>query len=124
VAHLDHTILPVADAEASIRFYTAVIGLQADGQDGPFSVIRVNPDTLLLLAPWGTDGGHHLAFALSESEFAAVFARIKEAGIPFGDSYHQVGNMEGPGEEFGAHGMAPSLYLFDPDQHLVELRIS
>jgi hypothetical protein len=32
--------------------------------------------------------------------------------------------MEGPGSEFGARGMAPALYVFDPDQHLIELRRS
>ncbi len=120
--HLDHIIVPVADAAASLRFYTEVLGFEADGEDGPFSVVRINADTLLLLAPWGTSGGHHYAFALTATEFGKAFARIKEAGVPYGDSYHDVGNMEGPGKEFGARGMAPSLYVFDPDQHLIEIR--
>jgi len=119
---LDHTIVPVADAAVSLRFYTEVLGFDADGEDGPFLVVRVNADTLLLLAPFGTDGGHHLAFALTAREFDEVFDRIKAAGIPYGDSYHAVGNMAGPGNEFGARGMAPSLYLFDPDRHLIEIR--
>jgi catechol 2,3-dioxygenase-like lactoylglutathione lyase family enzyme len=122
VALLDHTILPVGDAEASVRFYTEVIGLRAEGRDGPFSVIRVSQDTVLLLAPWGTEGGGHLAFSYSPEEFEAAFARVRAAGLPYGDSFHAVGNMEGPGEEFGARGMGASVYLFDPDQHLVELR--
>jgi hypothetical protein len=32
--------------------------------------------------------------------------------------------MQGPGNEFGARGLAPALYVFDPDQHLIELRRS
>ena len=109
MALLDHTIVPVRDAEASVRFYADVLGLEAEGQDGPFSVVRVNPETLLLLAPWGTDGGHHLAFALSPEEFDAAFTRIREADIPYGDSYHDVGNMRGPGDElhWGRGGEAP-----------------
>jgi catechol 2,3-dioxygenase-like lactoylglutathione lyase family enzyme len=122
MALLDHTIVPVRDAEASVRFYVELLGLEADGQDGPFSVVRVNPETLLLLAPWGTDGGQHLAFALSPEEFDEAFTRIRAAGIPYGDSFHDVGNMQGPGNEFGARGMGAALYLFDPDQHLIELR--
>ena len=122
MALLDHTIVPVRDAEASVRFYADVLGFEAEGQDGPFSVVRVNPETLLLLAPWGTDGGHHLAFALSPEEFDAAFTRIREADIPYGDSYHDVGNMRGPGDEFGARGMGPAVYLFDPNQHLIEIR--
>ncbi len=122
MALLDHTIVPVRDAEASVRFYTEVLGLEADGQDGPFSVIRVTSDTMLLLAPWGTDGGQHLAFAMAPDEFDAAFARIKAAGVPYGDSFHGVGNMQGPGNEFGARGMGPAVYLFDPDRHLIEIR--
>jgi catechol 2,3-dioxygenase-like lactoylglutathione lyase family enzyme len=122
MALLDHTIVPVGDATTSLRFYTEILGFEADGEDGPFSVVRINADTLLLLAPWGSAGGQHYAFALTPTEFDEAFARIKEAGIPYGDSYHDVGNMEGPGNEFGARGLAPSLYVFDPDQHLIEIR--
>jgi catechol 2,3-dioxygenase-like lactoylglutathione lyase family enzyme len=122
VSILDHLIVPVTDAEASARFYAEVCGFEPDGEDGPFTVVRVSSDTVLLLAPWGTEGGHHLAFALSPGEFEAAFTRIKDAGIPYGDSFHEVGNMRGPGDEFGARGMGAALYLFDPDQHLIELR--
>ncbi len=122
MATLDHLILTVKDREASVRFYTEVMGFTDEGEDGPFSVIRVSPDTTLQLAPWGTEGGDHVAFALSHEEFEAAFERVKAAGLPFGDSFHSVGNMEGPGEEAGARGLGPTLYLFDPNDHLVELR--
>ncbi len=122
MTQLDHTIVPVCDADASVHFYTEVLGLEAEGQDGPFSVIRVNADTVLLLAPWGTYGGQHLAFAMSGAEFDAAFTRIKEAGIPYGDSFHDVGNMQSPGNEFGARGVGAALYVFDPNEHLIELR--
>jgi catechol 2,3-dioxygenase-like lactoylglutathione lyase family enzyme len=119
---LDHLILTVNDREASVRFYTEVMGFVDEGEQGPFSVIRVSPDTTLQLAPWGTEGGHHLAFALSPDEFEAAFDRVRAAGLPFGDSFHDVGNMRGPGEEIGAQGPGPTLYLFDPNGHLLELR--
>ena len=97
---LDHLILPVADLDRSIEFFTAILGCPHEGEDGPFSVIRVTPDLTLLLAPWGTDGGMHLAFALLHAEFDAAFDRVKAAGIPYGDSFHAVGNMQGPGAEW------------------------
>jgi glyoxylase I family protein len=122
VVTLDHLILKVNDREASVRFYTEVMGFADEGEDGPFSVIRVSPDTTLQLAPWGTHGGDHLAFALSPEEFAAAFDRLRAANVPYGDSFHDVGNMQGPGEEAGARGLGPTLYLFDPNGHLVELR--
>ena len=119
---LDHMILPVAELEASVEFFTTIMGCSYEGTSGPFSVIRVSPDLTLQLAPWGTDGGVHLAFALPRSEFDAAFDRVKAAGIPYGDSFHDVGNMQGPGAEEGALGMGPTVYFFDPNQHLIEIR--
>ena len=119
---LDHLILAVNDRDTSVRFYTEVMAFGYEGEDGPFSVLRVSPETTLQLAPWGTDGGHHLAFAFTPDEFEAAFARVRAAGLRYGDSFHDVGNMQGPGEEAGARGLGPTVYLFDPNDHLVELR--
>ena len=107
MATLDHLILAVNDRDASVRFYIEVMGFGHEGEEGPFSVIRVSPETTLQLAPWGTEGGEHLAFALSPEEFEATFARVRAAELPYGDSYHDVGNMQGPGEEIGARGTGP-----------------
>jgi len=119
---LDHMIVPVAELEPAIEFFTTILGCTHEGEDGPFSVIRVSPDLTLQLAPWGTEGGMHLAFALPPAEFDAAFMRIKDAGIPYGDSFHAVGNMQGPGSESGARGIGPAVYCFDPNQHLIEIR--
>ena len=119
---LDHLIVQVNDLEKSLGFYTEVLGLGDEGTEGPFSVVRVSDDLLLLLAPWGTDGGTHLAFAMSQPEFKETFERIRRAGLEYGDTFHAVGNMKGPGEEFGAHGMGKSLYVYDPNRHLIEIR--
>ena len=119
---LDHLILPVAELDPSIEFFTTILGCTYEGRREPFSVIRVTPDLTLQLAPWGTEGGTHLAFALPRPEFEAVFERVKAAGIPYGDSFHAVGNMQGPGEEDGSRGMGQAVYFFDPNQHLIEIR--
>ncbi len=119
---LDHFILPVSDAEESARFYTNILGLTNEGRREPFTVVRVTSDFTIQLAPWGTKGGEHLAFAMPRAEFEEVFRRVREAGIEFGDSFHSVGNMKGPGEEHGARGPAASLYFFDPNKHLIEIR--
>jgi catechol 2,3-dioxygenase-like lactoylglutathione lyase family enzyme len=70
----------------------------------------------------GTTGGEHLAFSMAPAEFEAVFGRIRVAGVPYGDSFHDVGNGRGPGRELGSHGLGASLYFFDPNQHLIEIR--
>ncbi len=122
MAAIDHLILKVNEVQASVDFYVNVLGFAFEGEDGPFTVIRVNEDFTLQLAPWGTGGNEHLAFALSREAFDQAFARMKEKGIPYGDSFHSVGNNLGPGVESGARGPAPTLYLNDPNNHLIEIR--
>ncbi|HLI79832.1 MAG TPA: VOC family protein [Candidatus Binataceae bacterium] len=122
MTQLDHIILAVNDVKKSIEFYSDVLGLKYDGEREPFSVIRVTPHFTLQLAPWGTKGGEHLAFSMTRGEFDAAFARIRAAGIEYGDSFHAVGNMRGPGEESGAEGTGKALYFFDPSKHLIEIR--
>jgi catechol 2,3-dioxygenase-like lactoylglutathione lyase family enzyme len=119
---LDHLILPVNDAQETITFYTDVLGLTYDGEVPPFSVVRVNDDLTLQLAPWGTEGGVHLAFAMTATDFDRAFSRVRNAGIEYGDSFHAVGNMQGPGDEPGARGPGKAVYVFDPNRHLIELR--
>ena len=119
---IDHIILNVNEIPESVDFYVEVLGFKLEGEDGPFTVIRVSDDFTLQLAPWGTKGNEHYAFAMSRQEFDATFARIKQQGIPYGDSYHSVGTNAGPGNEIGARGPAPTLYLNDPSHHLIEIR--
>ena len=122
MATIDHLILNVNELAASVDFYVNILGFQYEGTDGPFTVVRVNSAFTLQLAPWGTEGNEHLAFALSREAFDKAFARVKEKGIPYGDSYHSVGNYSGPGVESGARGPAPTLYMTDPNKHLIEIR--
>lgn len=119
--HLDHLILMVGDLERSADFYTRVLGFRRDPDRPPFATIRVAPDFVLQLAPWGTKGGEHLAFAMPRDQFDAALARIRVAGIPYGDTFETAANMRGPGRSDGARGPTLSLYLFDPDRHLIEL---
>lgn len=119
---LDHLILAVNDPAASVAFYEHVLSFACEGQRGPFSVVRVTDDLTLQLAPWGTKGGEHLAFAMTRAEFDAAFGRVRAAGIPYGDSFHTVGNNQGPGDEDGSRGPGKAVYFFDPSKHLIEIR--
>jgi catechol 2,3-dioxygenase-like lactoylglutathione lyase family enzyme len=96
MAAIDHLILNVNEIASSVDFYVNVLGFALEGEEGPFTVIRVNEDFTLQLAPWGTGGNEHLAFALSREAFDNAFAVLKGKGIPYGDSFHSVGNNLGP----------------------------
>ncbi len=119
---LDHFILKVNDLDASVAFYTAILGFGLEGRDGPFTVLRVAPDLQIQLAPWGTKGMEHYAFAVSRADFDAIFDRIRAAGIAFGPTFDSVGSNAGPGNESGARGAAPTVYFNDPNAHLLEIR--
>jgi catechol 2,3-dioxygenase-like lactoylglutathione lyase family enzyme len=122
MATLDHIVLKVNDLEASVAFYIEVLGFSSEGSDGPFTVLRAGPDLQLQLAPWGTPGFEHYAFAVSKDEFQSIFDRIKSAGIAYGPTFDTVGLNTAPGEEVGARGLAPTLYFNDPNKHLLEIR--
>src|SRR5256714_15562830 len=112
---LEHLILPVHDAAESVSFYTGIVGLTYEGESPPFSVVRVSTELMFQLAPWGTEGGVHLAFALSRADFDRTFDRVRAAGIEFGDAFDAVGNMRGPGVADGAKGSGRAVYFFDSD---------
>jgi catechol 2,3-dioxygenase-like lactoylglutathione lyase family enzyme len=122
MTNLDHLILPVNDRDESVDFYVRILGFAYEREQPPFSVVRVTPDLTLQIAPWGSDGGMHLAFAMTRTEFDATFGRLRESAIEYGDSFHAVGNMQGPGEEPGSRGPGPTIYFFDPSKHLIEIR--
>lgn len=122
MATLDHLILKVNDLSESIAFYTQVLGFGHAGTDGPFTVLRAGPSLQLQLAPWGTPGHEHYAFAVARPVFDAIFERLRTAGIAYGPTFDSVGSNTGPGSETGARGAAPTLYFNDPNRHLLEIR--
>jgi len=118
----DHTIVSVNDLEESVAFWIRHLGLRDEGRHGPFAVLRVDTATLFQLAPWGTEGNGHFAFAFEPGDFDDAFDRLKADGIPYGDGPHDVGNLRGPGNEAGARGPGRTVYFLDPHRHLLEIR--
>jgi catechol 2,3-dioxygenase-like lactoylglutathione lyase family enzyme len=119
------TSLYVANLERSRTFYQTVFDLEVLAADDRFCALGVAGRQVLLLfrkggsltpsiVPGGTipphDGaGHlHMAFAITASELAAWEARLGEMRIPIES------RVAWPR---GGH----SLYLRDPDQHVIEL---
>ena len=122
MANLDHIILKVNDLNASVEFYTQIMGFKDEGIDGPFTVIRTGKDFQMQMAPWGTPGFEHYAFSVSNKQFDEIFDRVKQANIEYGPTFDSVGSNTGPGVESGALGEAPTLYFNDPNKHLIEIR--
>jgi catechol 2,3-dioxygenase-like lactoylglutathione lyase family enzyme len=113
---LDHTIVPALDRDVSAKFFARIFGLAYDGPHGYFAPVRVN-DSLTLDFDTDTDfkPGHY-AFKVSDAEFDAMFARIKDEGVPYGGGPGTPDNMQ-----TYTHKGGRGVYFRDPAGHLLEL---
>tara|TARA_B100001245_G_scaffold16000_1_gene10658 strand:- start:477 stop:866 length:390 start_codon:yes stop_codon:yes gene_type:complete len=118
---LDHIALRVKDAEASLSFYADILGLPTErvelwrDNQVPFPSVRLNPDTLIDLMEGVSAGSDldHYCLVIEATDMAALKARFEGLGVVVQD---------GPVTRWGAHGEGTSLYVLDPDGHVVELR--
>ncbi|MEE9285655.1 MAG: VOC family protein [Dehalococcoidia bacterium] len=114
--HLDHTIVPANDKEASARFFAEIFGLQYQGPLGHFAPVRVN-DTLTL--DFDNASGfesHHYAFHIGDEEFDAILGRLQKAGVPIGSDPWSLDNGE-INTRRGGRGF----YFRDPNGHVLEV---
>lgn len=123
---LDHIVLRCGDVETTLAWYRDELGLDGvrvdEWRNGEvlFPSVRVNDATILDLIPaeWSDPGGpvgmgghlDHLCLCFAPFDADALVAsgrfRVKE----------------GPDTRYGARGDAVSVYVFDPDDTVVELR--
>jgi catechol 2,3-dioxygenase-like lactoylglutathione lyase family enzyme len=114
---LDHIVLNVADVERSLAWYVDELGLQGERVDewrngeSPFPSVRIDPTTVidLLAAERTGQNVDHLCLVVENTvQELAASGRFEI--------------LQGPVERWGAQGLATSIYVYDPDQNLVELR--
>jgi catechol 2,3-dioxygenase-like lactoylglutathione lyase family enzyme len=104
---LDHVGLTVADVGRSIRWYQEVLGLRRAHEEawGEFPAVLEANGSGVALFP-GTDPLRHVAFRTSRRGLEAAKAELAARGIGF---------------EERDYGVAWSVYMPDPDGHLVEI---
>ena len=125
---LDHLVLTVADIEATIGFYTRVLGMEAvsftpasgPASGAPRHALRFGAQKINLhpaAAPFEPKAAHprpgsaDLCF-LSDTPLADWLAHFAALGIA---------PIEGPVARSGATGPLVSVYLRDPDGNLIEV---
>ena len=114
---LTHTIVPARDPKASAQFLAGILGLQVGQPVAHFTpVILANRVTLDYDHADEVDT-HHYAFAVSDEEFEAAFARIRDAGI----TYYPDPRCTRPGEIYHGKAGHRGTYFRDPDGHLMEI---
>jgi len=90
---LNHTIVAARDKDVAAKFLTEILGLLPPLLLGPFAVVQVSDDTSLDYHDTGGEiSSQHYAFLVNESEFDAIFARIRDRRLAYwADPYRQKG---------------------------------
>ena len=115
---LGHVVMNVSDLKAAIEFYTTVVGLEVVAEDAGrkiafLSLGEQHHDIALVERATGArptadqPGLVHMAWRLEDfAELQAAHAELTDAGIALEPIQHNITN---------------SLYMRDPDGHVVEL---
>lgn len=126
LAGIDHVVFRVADLEASLRFYTEILGATVEKVQEGIGLWQLRAGTSLVdLVPLdgrlgrmgGTGPGRegrnvdHVCFRVSPWDEPAILAHLAAHGI----EAEVV-------RRYGAEGDGPSLYLTDPDGNGLELK--
>lgn len=120
IDHLDHLVLTVADIDATVAFYTRVLGMEAVEFGGGRRALAFGPNKINLheagrefepKAVRPTPGSADLCL-ITLDPIEQVRRELAEAGVVV---------EVGPVERTGARGPLLSVYLRDPDGNLVEI---
>ena len=114
---LNHTIVAARDKDIAAKFLTEILGLPAPLLLGPFAVVQVSDDTSLdYHDAEGEITSQHYAFLVNESEFDAIFARIRDRHLTYwADPYRQ------KRDEINTWDGGRGVYFDDPNGHLLEI---
>jgi len=113
---LNHTIVLTHDKRAGAEFVSDVLGLPEPGTFGPFAVVELqNGVSLDYMDVDGDIAVQHYAFLITEAEFDAVAARLRERGLP---TWADPGRRT-PG--FNTNDGGRGLYFDSPEGHNLEV---
>lgn len=117
VRGLDHIVLLVSDPARSVRWYADELGLQPErleeflAEQVFFPSVRIDETTLIDFVGGGISGRSHDHICLVVEEDPEEIVASGRFDV-----------IEGPVPRWGAQGNALSVYVRDPDGHVVELR--
>ena len=127
ITEMDHIVLRVKDVEVAFKFYTETLGLKPErieqwrAGEVRFPSARLNADTIIDFfpsdqEPVGREGARnqdHFCMVIEPRDMDELKAEFEAIGVDI---------QAGPGKRWGSHGDGISLYVYDPDDNVVELR--
>jgi catechol 2,3-dioxygenase-like lactoylglutathione lyase family enzyme len=120
IDRLDHLVLTVTDIDATLAFYTRVLGMQAVTFGAGRTALAFGRSKINLhraghefepKAHRPTPGSADLCL-IADGPLDHVIGELAEHGVPI---------EEGPVERTGATGPIRSVYFRDPDRNLIEV---
>lgn len=127
ITEMDHIVLRVKDVEVSLKFYCETLGMPSERVDQwrageiRFPSARLNADTIIDF--FGSDQGtigkegiknqDHYCMVIEPMDMEELKTKFEAIGVEI---------QAGPGKRWGSHGDGTSLYIYDPDNNVVELR--
>ncbi len=117
----DHVVLPSRDGLASANFLADLLGLPMpipDGPDGDLFPVQLDGAAQLIFVTVSSFDSHHLALRVDDATFGRVVARLKAAGLAFGNDPESPQNGLTVDSHGGGRGR---VYFTDPNGHLLEL---
>lgn len=113
---LNHTIVHAYDAAVSARFLAEILGRPEPTRFSHFMVVELDNGVSLDYLAVPDVRPQHYAFLVGESDFEAIFDRIRERGLPYwADPSHQR-----PGQ-INTNDGGRGVYWEDPDGHNLEI---
>jgi len=113
---LNHTIVPARDKVAAAREFAQLFGLADAGSGEHFAPVKINDSLTFLFDDDSEFQSHHYAFHVSDAEFDAIFARVKEAGLAYGSA-----PWSAEDGKLNHWGGGKGVYFRTADRHLLEL---
>ena len=120
IASLDHLVLTVANPERTVAFYTRVLGMEcrtfgAGRLALHFGEQKINLHQAGVVVDKNVRhaalGSADLCF-LTEASMDEILSHLAECGVAV---------IQGPVRRTGAQGAIDSVYVYDPDENLLEI---
>jgi glyoxylase I family protein len=127
LGEIDHVVLRVLDLDTMQRFYCDVLGCHEERRQDEIGLVQLRAGRSLIdLVPvngkLGRHGGaapgreghnmDHLCLRVENYDEASILAHLDAHGVRIGEL----------GSRYGAQGEGPSIYLYDPQGNMVELK--